>query len=140
MNLFPTRSGNRGLYPSFFDNNDWFENFNVSQTMKTDIRETDDAYILEAEVPGFEKDKINIDYHNNVLTISGKEERESGEQDKESGNYIRRERSVQSFNRQFLIQDIKADEIKAEYKDGLLTINLPKENPEEQKARKIEIE
>ena len=138
MNLFPTRSGNRGLYPSFFDNNDWFENFNVSQTMKTDIRETDDAYILEAEVPGFEKDKINIDYHNNVLTISGKEERESGEQDKESGNYIRRERSTGSMSRSFYIDGIDETKVSAEFTDGVLKVGLPKQTKAEV-SRKIDI-
>lgn len=138
-NLFPAKSGNRGLTRPFFDS-DFFDSFNVSQAAKTDIRETDDAYIVEAEVPGFEKDKINIDYHNNVLTLSGKEEHETDEKDEETGNYIRRERSVQSFSRQFLIQDIKSDKITAEYKDGLLKVNLPKESPGESKSRKIEIQ
>lgn len=139
MNLFPTKDGNRSLGRPFFDN-DWFDSFNLSHSVKTDIRETDDAYIVEAEVPGFDKEQINIDYHNNVLTLSGKEEREEGEKDEETGNYIRRERSVQSFSRQFLIQDVKPDEITAEYKDGLLTVNLPKESPEDRKSRKIEIQ
>jgi HSP20 family protein len=139
MDLFPSNRGDRRFNSPFFDR-DWFDNFSISHPIKTDIRETEDAYILEAEVPGFNKENINIDYADNVLTISAKEEYETDEKDTENGTYIRRERSSQSFSRQFIFQDIKPNEITAAYTDGLLTVTLPKETPGESKSRRIEIE
>lgn len=139
MRFFPANRGDRRFNPPLFDS-DWFDALGPGHFVKTDIRETDDAYILEAEIPGFNKENIKIDYDNNVLTLSGVEEYESDEKDKETGNYIRRERSTQSFSRQFVFQNIKPTEIKATYKDGILMVNLPKETTGESTTRNIEIE
>lgn len=139
MRFFPANRGDRGFNPPFFDS-DWFDMFSPDHSVKTDIRETDDAYILEAEIPGFNKENIKIDYNNNVLTLSGVEEYESDEKDTETGKYIRRERSTQSFSRQYTFQDIKPNEITAAYKDGVLMVNLPKETPGKSTSHSIEIE
>lgn len=111
------------LLDRFFNDDSFFSN-SVSP-MKVDIKDTADAYILEAEIPGIEKEQLNIDYQNNYLTISTNTEDELNE---EKDNYIRRERRSQKMSRSFYIENINADTIDAEYKNGLLKITLPKDD------------
>ena len=139
MRFFPANRGDNRFNPPFFDS-DWFDALGPSHSVKTDICETDDAYILEAEILGFNKDNIKNDYDNNVLTLSAVEEYESDERDTETGNYIRQERSTQSLSRQFIFQNIKPTEITIAYKDGILMVNLPKETLGKSSSRSIEIE
>ena len=81
--------------------------------MKTDIRETKDAYILDVEMPGFEKSEISMDVENGYLTIRA-EKSEKGEEDKKEHRYVRKERSV-SCQRSYYIGDADEDSIKAKY-------------------------
>ena len=92
---------------------------------KTDIKDTGDSYVLEADLPGFKKEDIDIDIDGNYLTISAERHSESEEKDKE-GNYVKRERSYGSFVRSFDISSIKSDDIDAEYSDGVLKLTMPK--------------
>lgn len=85
------------------------------------------------------KENIELDYKDNVLSITAKKETESDERDDER-QYIRRERSSRSFSRQFIIQDIDEDNIGAQFDKGLLTITLPKQNPTQSSSKRIEIE
>ncbi len=99
------------------------------------IEETKDAYKISVELPGMEKDDIDIEVKDNVLTISGekKEERES-----EEGTFYRRERRFGKFSRSInLPNDINIDDISAEYKNGVLMLTLPK--TEEAKPKKITV-
>jgi HSP20 family protein len=107
--------------------------------IKTDIRETDNAYILDAELPGFNKEDINIDYSNNVLTIAANKETTNEEKDEKEGTYIRRERSSQSFSRQFLVEHIKHEDIDASFENGVLTVTMPKAADKETNSHRIEI-
>jgi len=116
--------GNAGR--SFFDG--FKENL-----VKTDIFETEVAYNVEAELPGIPKENIHIDYSKGVLTIEGAHQTESEAKD-DKGKIVRSERSYNSVKRQFLIDNVKEDEIKAIYQDGILKITLPK--IEEKLARK----
>ena len=101
------------------------------------VEETKDELVLTAEVPGMTAEDIDIELENNILTISGEKsfEHTEGEDDK---RYHVWERRYGSFQRSFTLpRTVRAEEIKAEYKDGILTIRMPKSA--EAKSRKIEI-
>ncbi len=104
--------------------------------MKTDIRETDDAYILESDLPGFSREDIHADIKNGYLTIRA--EHKSENEDKNE-SYLRRERSYGSFSRTFDLDGIDAEAITASFKNGVLTLELPKMKEKVEEARKLEI-
>ena len=106
---------------------------------KTDIRETDKAYILEADLPGFKKEDIKAEIKNGLLTISATHSSENENKD-EGNNYIRRERSYGSYTRSFDLEGIRTEEITASYKDGVLSLTLPKEEMKVDTARRLEIQ
>ena len=100
-----------------------------------DVRETDEALTLMAEVPGLSKDDVNVTLENNVLTISG-ERRFEKDADKEG--YHRIERAYGTFSRSFTLPpNVETDKAKATFENGVLSIALPK--TEEAKPRKIAI-
>ena len=100
-----------------------------------DIVENDDEYVAKVELPGVNKDDVKITMENNILTLRGEKSQETKEK---SSNYHRVERYYGSFRRSFeLPGGVKNDKIDAEYKDGILTIRMPKE--EEAKTRLIEV-
>lgn len=104
--------------------------------MKTDVYESDKAYRLDIELPGFAKEDINLDYSDGYLTVSVKtHEAEEGE-----FKMSRRERFVGETSRQFYLGDVNEEGIAASYNDGILSIIAPKLQPEEQKPRKIQIQ
>lgn len=125
---------------NFFEDfgRNFFEGFKGNM-VKTDIHETDKEYVLEAELPGIPKENIQINYENGVLTIEGQHQADMKSED-DKGNLVRSERSFSSVRRQFAIRDIREEEIKAEYKDGILKVTLPKtaEKLEYKKAIPIE--
>ena len=104
--------------------------------MKTDIREADGAYILEAELPGFTREDIHAEIKNGYLTIRAERKSESEDNNE---NYLRRERSFGSFSRTFDLEGIDADDISASFKNGVLTLELPKLAPKAEEAKKLEI-
>ena len=100
-----------------------------------DIYDKGGEVVIHAELPGMKKEDIDIRVENNVLTVRGKKERK--EEVKEEG-YFRAERSFGSFSRSFsLPTTVDVKKIAAEYKDGILTLSLPK--AEEAKPRQIEV-
>jgi HSP20 family protein len=100
-----------------------------------DVVENNDNFILRAEIPGMNKDDVKITLENNLLTIRGEKKNEA---EKKEGNYHRVERSYGSFERSFTIPGtIKTDNIDAQYKDGVLTLTLPK--AEEAKPKLIDV-
>ncbi|MEJ2168471.1 MAG: Hsp20/alpha crystallin family protein [Desulfobacterales bacterium] len=100
-----------------------------------DLYEKDDHFIIKAELPGINKDDIKVDLKDRVLTLSG--ERSYDNEVKEE-NYYRRERSFGKFQRAFTLPaDVDAEKIKAEFKDGVLQIEVPK--PENQKAKRVAV-
>lgn len=105
---------------------------------RCDISEKDGNYLMEAELPGFDKEDIHVELEGDTLTISATHKTESEEKDKD-GNYIRRERRFGSFSRSFDVSGIKADGIKADYKNGVLELTLPKKTEEEPSSRRIAI-
>ena len=106
---------------------------------KTDIKDTGKEYELEADLPGFKKEDINIELDDNYLTIQAERKYENDEKDKK-GNYVRRERSYGSFSRSFDVSGIDVSAIKASYQDGVLKLILPKKEEAVPATRRLEIE
>ena len=105
--------------------------------MKTDIRETENAYILESDLPGFSREDIHAEINNGYLTIRA--EHKSENEDKNE-SYLRRERSYGSFSRTFDLDGIDAEAITASFKNGVLTLELPKMQQKVEEARRVEIQ
>lgn len=100
-----------------------------------DLYEKDDHFVIKAELPGVDKKDISIDLKDRVLTLSGER---SFENEVQEENYYRKERSYGKFQRAFTLPaDVDSDKIKAEFKDGLLKIEVPK--PEQQKPKQVTI-
>jgi HSP20 family protein len=108
------------LMDSFFDDVPFWKN----GSPKVDIREEDNKYVLEAEIPGFSEKELEIKVEDNLLTLSSKKE-EKREEKKEG--YLLRERRNASFTRSFVLpKDVDKDKIEAHYKNGLLNLDIPK--------------
>jgi len=106
---------------------------------RTDIKENDEGFVLEAELPGFAKDEIKLELRDNILTISAEHKSES-EDTADGGKYLRRERSYGSFRRAFNLKGIDVESIRASHKDGVLTLTLPREKAKESNTRTLTIE
>lgn len=107
-------------FPSIFDNN-----FPDDSTLKTDIKETDKNYEVHVNMPAFDKKDIDINYENDVLTISGHRDSFNDHNDK-NGDMIMSERSSGRFMRQYHLPAVNTDNISASYDNGVLKIDLPK--------------
>jgi len=118
------------MHRSFFSAN------NASSLFRTDVSDLGDAYKLEAELPGFSKDDININIEDERMTISVERKQENSE---DKPNYLRRERFYGSYSRSFDLSGIDADNISASYSDGVLSLNLPKLAPAVPASRRLEI-
>jgi len=110
---------------------------NEFSTMKADIKETENEFIIDIEVPGVKKENIKLDLKDDILSVLVEQNEEVNE---ERDNYIRKERKYGSCSRSFYVPDIKHEAISAKYSDGILTVNLPKAEEVKQKNRKINIE
>lgn len=121
-------------FPSFFDrfwNNDLMDwnltNFSGTNTSlpAVNVKESTDDYCIEVAAPGMKKDDFKVSLHNNVLTVSSEKKDEKEEKNE---NYTRKEFSYQSFQRSFTVSEtsVESEKIEANYKDGILTIKLPK--------------
>lgn len=138
--LMPFDMGRRGLR-NFFDEFDkrLFKDGDIS-IFRADILDKGDKFVLEAELPGFKKDDIKIDLDDELLTISAQHEENSKDEDKENGEYyIHKERRFGSYSRSFHVSNIDTDKIEASYDNGILTLELPKKEPEASPTKKIEI-
>ena len=93
--------------------------------MKTDVKETESGYEVAVDLPGFKKDEVNVELNDGYLTISAAKGLDRDERDKK-GRYIRQERYSGACSRSFYVGDVKPDEIKAGYEDGILRLEIPK--------------
>lgn len=129
-------------YNPFRDFEEMERNFwgdNALAAFKTDIKDNGTAYELAADLPGFKKEDIKLDIEDNTLTISAERHSEYEEKDKQ-GQYVKCERSYGSYSRSFDVSQIKQDEIKANYTDGVLKLTLPKQEEARPSARRLAIE
>ena len=104
--------------------------------MKTDVRETKNSYEVDVDLPGFKKDEIKLELDNGYLTISAAKGLDKDETDKETGKYIRRERYAGNLSRSFYIGDVKQEDVKAAFKNGILSISVPKEDKKAKEEKK----
>ena len=136
MMLVP-RKNNFNLFDDFFD--DDFFTKKEKNLMKTDIRENDNEYIIDIDLPGFSKENINLSLDNGYLNIKANCENNN---DDTNDKYIRKERFYGECSRSFYVgDDIKEEDINAEFKNGILKINIPKKeiNKQLNEPKKIEI-
>ena len=115
---------------NFFNGSEGFSNFRV------DVRDKGDHYEIDADLPGLHREMIDVTINDGMLTISADMDEESKT---EKNDYVINERRTGRVSRSFSVPDVKDDEITAEYKDGVLKINLPKSTEEEKKSHKIDV-
>ncbi len=124
-----------------FDNFEkkFFNNTNANlPAFRTDIRDQGNQFLLEAELPGFDKEDISLELKEGILTIKA-EHKETQEKKDDKGDYIRRERRYGSFSRTFDVSGIDENAISATYQNGILALTLPKLAPVVPQARQIAI-
>lgn len=123
------------LIPRKYYLDDIFDNFlsvPEESNMKCDIYEKDGVYHIEMDIPGFDKKDIKVECDKGYLTITAqKEEKEEEHKDK---NYIRRERRYGTYKREFYLGELDSEKINAEFKDGVLTVTVPKKEEIETKT------
>ena len=97
--------------------------------MKTDVRETEDSYLVDIDLPGFKKDEVKVELKDGYLTVSAAKGLDKDEQDKR-GRYIRQERYAGTMSRSFYVgEGVKPEDLHAKYEDGILQVTVPKEAP-----------
>lgn len=116
-----------------------FPSISTSSMPKVDVTETKDSYVLDMELPGRTENDVSIDLNNRVLTIASvKEENKEKKESKDEAQYLIRERRYSEFQRRFTLpDDINEEEINASFKNGILTVTVPRK--EVKAARKITI-
>ena len=128
------------LERQFFGGRDPLYGKHAKNLMKTDVKELDHGYLLDVELPGFKKDEIEIQLQDGYLTISANKQIEK-EEKKENGRYIRQERYGGQCSRSFYVGDIRPEDIQAKYEDGVLRVQIPREEESKlQKQSRISIE
>lgn len=123
------------MLPRRFDLDSMFDIFTPSVDMKCDIYEDKGNYVIEADMPGLNKDDVTVDYNDGYLTIKASKSSEENEEEKD---YIRQERFYGTMERKFYVGDIDESKVSAEFKDGVLKVCLPKETIEKA-SKSIEI-
>lgn len=133
-----------------FDDFDLFRGFgnvdralygkHAQNVMKTDVKETDDGYEVDVDLPGFKKDEINLDIKDGYLTVSAEKGLDKKEEDKK-GRILRQERYAGVCSRSFYVGNVKPEDVKAKYESGVLSVVLPKVDQKKlASASKIAIE
>ncbi len=136
MMLMPRRDFD--LFDNFFRDDDFFTK-KQNGLMKTDVKEMKDKYEIKVDLPGYEKENINLSLNNGYLEISAKMNKEENEEEEK---YVRRERFVGECSRSFFVGDeITEEDINAEFKNGILKIDVPKKDSakDQNEIKQIEI-
>lgn len=138
MMMIPKRRNEFDLLGDMF--RDPFFSEDESRIMKTDIKEKKDKYIIDIDLPGYEKENIKIEIEDGYLTVHASAN--STNEEKEEGKFVRKERYIGSCSRSFYVgEDVKQEDIKASFRNGTLKIEIPKkeEKKEIEKKKYIEI-
>lgn len=136
MMLVPRRN-NFDLLDDFFE--DSFFRGREKNLMRTDIKEKKDGYVIEVDLPGFEKENISLALNNGYLEISAKVDKENKTNDEE--RFVRQERFYGECSRSFYVGDeFEEDDINAEFKNGILKVELPKKVEDEKLSTVKQIE
>ena len=108
----------------------------AARSMRTDIREAENAYEIEMDLPGFKKEDVSAELHDGYLTVTA-ERNESNDEKDEKGNYIRRERYTGSYKRSFFVgKDMQQEDIHAKFEDGVLKLCIPKKEAKQVPEKK----
>ena len=140
MMMIPRKRNEFDLFRDFFDGDDLFPIKRESTIMKTDIKEKKDKYIIEMDLPGYDKENIQLSLKDGYLEVTAEVNKE--ENSDENEKFVHKERYYGHCSRSFYVGDqIKEDEISAEFKNGTLKICVPKKDEEKDlpEARNIEI-
>ncbi|WP_411677029.1 Hsp20/alpha crystallin family protein [Caproicibacter sp.] len=138
FDLIPFDRGTDGLFDEFsrFMNGGFWNGTDSFQTFRTDILDKGDKYIMRADLPGFQKQEININVEGDCLTLNAEHKEEVNENKK---NYIRKERRYGAFSRSFDLSGIDSAGICARYSDGVLELELPKSAQAKSSQKRIEV-
>ncbi len=129
---------NFDLFDDIFGDQFFFKNEN--KIMKTDIRERKDSYIIDVDLPGFSKENIKIDVTDGYLTINAKMSSENNKEEKKE-KFVRRERYFGECSRSFYVgENVEPEDIKASFKNGILSLEIPKKEEKEKLPEKKYIE
>ena len=122
-----TRTGSAfdDLFNNFLGDNFFSPSMMATNGFKVDLKEDENVYTLEADLPGVKKDDIALDYENNYLTISAKRDETI---EKKEDNYVRRERRYGQFKRSFYVDNVNESAVDASFTDGVLKVTLPKKD------------
>ena len=120
---------NFGMVPMWNGRNPLYGK-HAKNLMKTDVRETEDTYEVDIDLPGFKKDEISVDLEDGYLTIRAAKGLDKDEKDKK-GKYIRQERYAGACSRSFYVGDVKPEDVPAKYEDGILKLSMPKQAKKE---------
>ena len=143
--LMPSIFRTNSLIDDLFDD-DWFNDkefrnmekklygHRAKNVMNTDVKETEDGYELEMDLPGFKKEEVSVELNDGYITIRAAKGLDEDEKEKKTGKYIRRERYNGACERSFYVgEGVTQQDIKASFKHGILKLDIPKKE-----ARKIE--
>jgi len=123
MMMIPRKRNDFDLFDSMFDD-PFFERKEV-RWMKTDIKEKDNNYIIEVDLPGYDKDNIKVEIENGYLNVTAKVDKSNDNE--EEGKYIHKERFYGECSRSFYVGDsLTEEDVKASFKNGILTLTVPK--------------
>ena len=139
FDLMPFDRKTRNL-ANYFDNFEkaFFSDFpSTFSEMRTDILDKGDHFLLQADLPGFNKEDIHIGLNGDTLTVSAEHNDEKEDQD---NSFIRRERRYGAFSRSYDMSGINTQDISAAYNNGVLELRLPKANPQTSQQRQIDIQ
>ncbi len=129
-------------FPAFPDVDKILYGKSAKNLMKTDVKENGEDYIVDIDLPGFQKEEIQMQLDNGYLTVSASKSLDK-DQSNDSSNYVRRERYAGSMSRSFYVgSHVKEEDIHPRYENGILTFSLPKEKKKavEETKRYIAIE
>lgn len=141
MKAYVQKKTSNDLFDAF---NDFFKPMFYDEhldSMRTDIKETDENYQLDIEMPGYGKNEIKISLDNGYLTVSAeKSVKESSDEEKTNARYIRKECSVSCQRSYYVGEDVEQENVKARYENGILSLVVPKVQPKKLAPKTIEIE
>ncbi len=140
MMMIPRKRNDFDLFDEMFGMDPFFERRDA-KLMKTDIKEKGDKYIIDIDLPGYDKENIDLEIEDGYLKVSAKVDKNIDESDEEE-KYIHQERFYGECSRSFYIgKNIKEEDIKASFKKGILTLTIPKEEQKKlEEKKKIQID
>ena len=141
MMMIPRKRNEFDLFDDFFRGDDFFPRRRESSIMKTDIKEKKDKYVIQMDLPGYEKDNIDLQLKDGYLEVTASVEKE--ENNSEDEKFVHKERFYGHCSRSFYVgDDVSEEDIHAQFKNGILEIDIPKKDSKEAlpEAKKIEIE